>query len=404
MTTISAPSRARAAAHSPLPSLPPVLRDIESVLGYRPADSVALRVRRRRRPFAVLRVDLPRLRSSGQHRLVDLDASDELLDALGDVVEERVGRIVGATGFDVVGYGPMPVVRRAVDAVTTRLVLVGRISHGAYLVTDEHWCSLALASTPSRTTPPPEPRSHPAPASGAAAASSWVSGMRQGGGRWRPLPPAVLGSRSAVVGDPHRGRFVPLEPAAPDRQAAALAVLEAQQPRTRDIVADLEAWTSALELGSAFDSDPLAIRLAWSLRDRLTRDAVLMLAAWGPDAAFRAVADAFRGGERAGLGGASSGPTSSVVATFTGRGGEAPTEERVRRAVEVLRRVAECVPASLAGPPLVLLAWLEWSRGRGSAAAGYLEACSSADPDYTLARLFRRLIDSGRLPDWCGAR
>jgi hypothetical protein len=384
MTTITAPPRARTVA------LPAFLRDIETVLGYRPSDSIALRVRRRRRSFAVLRVDLPRLH--------DLPA-EELLDALAGAGEEMVGRMTAATGFDIAGYGEGPVARLAVETVTARLVLAGRVAHETCLVTSSHWAAL------------------PAVDRGPGHELRWIALPSPPPGQWSDGP------------DPHHGRFVPISPSPPERQAAALAVLAEEEPHDpeRDLLSDLESWSAAFTDDAVLESDPAAIRLAWSLRQKLTRDCVLMLAAWGPDAAYRMLAEHL---ESPGpppswsvsaeppasgpAGSVRSSPVSSsrregavvptVLATFIGRGAEGPDEARVRRSVDVLRRVVEASPASLAPPPLVLLAWLEWSRGRGSAAAGYLDACAQAEPDYVLARLFRRVVDSGRLPDWCGAR
>lgn len=372
MTTITAPPRTRTVA------LPTLLRDIESVLGYRPVDSIALRLRRRRRSFAVLRVDLPRLHDR---------PGDELPGALADAVEEMVGRMAAVTGFDVVGYGEAAAARRAVDEVSARLVRAGRIAHGACLVADDRWAALPAADQGSDREL-----------------------------RWISLPGGAAAD-PPLHDDPHRGPFVPIPVASPARQAAALAIL-AEEPHDRDhgLLTDLEAWSAALADDAGLESDPAAIRLAWSLRSKLTRDCILMLAAWGPDAAYRTLVESLEAVSTApgsGSGGSAVASASavasvpgspSVLATFIGRGADGPAEVRVRRAVEVLRRVVGAVPASLAPPPLVLLAWLEWSRGRGSAAAGYLDACSEADPDYVLARLLRRVIDSGRLPDWCGAR
>ncbi|MCS5723487.1 DUF4192 domain-containing protein [Herbiconiux sp. CPCC 203407] len=360
MTTITAPPRVRTVA------LPALLRDIETVLGYRPSDSIALRVRRRRRSFAVLRVDLPRLHDF---------PGEELLDALAEAVEGMVGRMAAATGFDIVGYGEGPVARRAVETVTARLVLAGRVAHEACLVTSNHWAALpAVDCNPGREL------------------------------RWIALASAGPEMQLADP-DPHHGRFVPIPASTPARQAAALAVLAEEEPHDpeRDLLSDLESWSAAIADDALLESDPATIRLAWSLRHKLTRDCVLMLAAWGPDAAYRMLAESLESPvpPRSWSVGAEP-PT--VLATFIGRGSEGPDEARVRRSIDVLRRVVEAAPASLAPPPLVLLAWLEWSRGRGSAAAGYLDACAAVEPDYVLARLFRRVVDSGRLPDWCGAR
>jgi hypothetical protein len=49
---------------------------------------------------------------------------------------------------------------------------------------------------------------------------------------------------------------------------------------------------------------------------------------------------------------------------------------------------------------LCLAAWVEWARGRGTAAGALLDTCVAECPDYRLGTLLHRLVDSGRMPDW----
>ena len=69
----------------------------------------------------------------------------------------------------------------------------------------------------------------------------------------------------------------------------------------------------------------------------------------------------------------------------------------------MLRGIAEVAPETLRAAPLTILAWLEWTRGRGTAASGYLDAALAADPEYLLARLFKQLLDGGATPLWLDA-
>jgi hypothetical protein len=391
MTTAIAPLRSPSTTvHVPLPGH---LRDIESVLGFRPRDSVALRVHLGRDLFAVLRVDLPRSATrraarGGGRAPVQTLPERELIADLAAAVETMVSRIRGATGFDVAGYGEVTHAERAVAAVSERLVLAGFVEHDSCLVVDDRWSRHSLAERSWQPFPPLEPESTPS--------------------------------------DPHRGHFVPIRPIAAERRDAALAMLAGHEQHDESSQAAFENWAIALDPETPLDSDARAILLAWSLRDGVLRDSVLMLAAWGPDAAFRALAETLAGADTsADCGGpenagaetgadaavdplrmlqAASAGSPSVLHALVGRGHDTPRASQIRRAVKVLRWVAECSPSTLSAPVLVLLAWLDWARGRGSAAIGYLDLAEAADPHYALARLFRRVVDSGRIPEWCGAR
>ncbi len=205
--------------------------------------------------------------------------------------------------------------------------------------------------------------------------------------RRQPLPGTPV--------DPHRGAFVPLDRVPEELAVAALAALglpAEDGDRTEfDPMRALQLWCNALDPSKGLPSEIGAIRLAWPLRRRMLRDLVLMQCAWGLDGSVTALAESLDGSDaRAG----------SVFSTFLGSAPEAPREPTLRRSVEVLRRVAECVPPSLAASPLVMLAWLEWCRGRGTVAAAYLDECLAADPTCSLAHLFRQILNQGLVPQW----
>ena len=94
---------------------------------------------------------------------------------------------------------------------------------------------------------------------------------------------------------------------------------------------------------------------------------------------------------------------SAVATSFLGIGDVAPLPARLRKSIDVLRGIAEVAPETLRAAPLTILAWLEWTRGRGTAASGYLDAALAADPEYLLARLFQQLLDGGATPLWLDA-
>lgn len=394
MSTITAPS---------LPAVPPthsppaaLLREIESLLGYRPADSLVVRIRRRRRSAGVLRVDLPRRPADGPDPLDQspppdappLDQSPTFDESqhfclVADIVTGHLSRLSGVVAVDLVAFGDggaepsaagvdVPAdlqgvrLAKAIDAVRARLAAAGFEVLGAYCVVGEQRVAAESAD---------------------AAAQNAVSPAAS------PL-------------DAHHGGFVPLNAVPAARRARALAALATLQSRAPaavtegsvpvvhepDVVDHLVRWRTVLDWQASMPSEVRAIELAWSLRHKLVRDAVLMQCAWGFEAGLLAVQESFEitPAQR----------STGVFATFIGECGRAPTAQRLRRAVDVLRHIVECSPEQITAAPLTMLAWLEWARGRGTASAAYLAEALVVDPDYELAGLFKALVRRGFLPEW----
>ena len=80
--------------------------------------------------------------------------------------------------------------------------------------------------------------------------------------------------------------------------------------------------------------------------------------------------------------------------------GALPDPDRLRRALELCRRVASVLPRERRPGPLSACAWLAWATGRSSHAALYAERALEIDPDHGLSALMLDLIDAGRLPEW----
>ncbi|MGD8166833.1 DUF4192 family protein [Herbiconiux sp. P16] len=393
MTTISAPLRA---AHASSASL----LDVEALLGYRPMASIALYLRRRRRPPAVLRVDLPP------------EPSPDTQD-LARVLTGLVARVPGAGSAEIAVFGResddrasmgryLPVAR----AIRSRLEAAGFEVPRAYFVVKGHWADAeGLGKAEADGSP------------GAARTDARGGSV---GDRWRRLPMGASGrgvARGEPAGhppDPHHGPFVPIVPASEHRRArsmAALGVLTNSLPPERsgeggtvarpsevDVVETLLRWNAVLsaECGSPLPSDARAVALLWSLRHRVVRDCVLLMCAWGFDSGVIALHEATEP-EASTIG------AQAVHDTFVGVGARAPAPEALRSAIDLLRHLVSCAPESIAAPALTMLAWLEWARGRGVVADSYLEACHRAEPDYRLARLLRVMLQHGFVPEWIGA-
>ena len=227
------------------------------------------------------------------------------------------------------------------------------------------------------------------------------------------------------VGDPHHGRFVPLATLTDDRRAAASAVVrrvdelreiarhspDGSDAAASDPLVALRAWRAAFRGTRPRLSEARRVVLACTLRSASVRDCVLVQSAWGFDAARAVLAESLR----APASGAHDEPDGHLArylgmrrlagatrAGGAGTGGEseAPPPWRVRRAVEVLRSVAEVSPGALAAAPLGILGWLEWGRGRGTAAGAYLDLARAADPGNRLALGLTALVDHGIMPEW----
>ncbi|NQX33432.1 DUF4192 family protein [Herbiconiux sp. VKM Ac-2851] len=387
------------------------MADIVGTLGFVPRGSLALRIRRRRRPFAVLRLDLPLATGADggaePDPAVESDAESHAVLHVADTLTTLLSRLTGVARIDLVSFappgggdspsGPPRRPRRpevsagsgaALVALAARLDAAG-FSVGALLeVSDSSVRRLEPGSwrgdrprRPRAGAPVPLPESLlPAERVPDAASHHLPGGDRPG---------------CEPSGDPHRGAFVPLHRAPEELTNAALAALglpaDDHGRAEVDPMRALQLWCTALDPAGGLPTELGAIRLAWPLRRRLLRDLVLMQCAWGLDGAVTALAESLDGSDsRAG----------SVFSTFLGAAADAPHPEILCRSVEVLRRVAECVPPSLAASPLVMLAWLEWCRGRGTVAAAYLDECLTADPACSLAHLFRQILDQGLVPQW----
>ncbi|WP_368496428.1 DUF4192 family protein [Herbiconiux sp. A18JL235] len=363
MTVLASPQpRPPAPAHEPpslLPSPPrrrEAMADVAAVLGYLPENSLVLRLRRGPRPVAIIRVDLP---GAGQ-----AEGFARTIVALAD----RVRKVVVV---DILVFGRAPLVAAAV----ARALIDSGYPIGL---------SLCLADD-------------------------------EGGGP----------SQRESVGDPHHGKFVPLERLTDARRAGASTVVRrvdelreiarhssgGSDAAASDPLVALRAWRGAFRGSRCAPSEARRVVLACTLRSASVRDCVLVQSAWGFDAARAVLAESLRepavgvhdepGGHLARYLGMRR-LAGAAGATGAGTGGEleAPPPWRVRRAVEVLRSVAEVSPGELAAAPLGILAWLEWGRGRGTAAGAYLDLARAADPGNRLALGLIALVDHGIMPEW----
>ncbi len=404
MTTITAPSRTSTTG-------PSAFAEVDELLGFRPQNSLVLRARRRRRPLAVLRIDLPPGALSAAH-------GEFPRRHLAEVATGMLARVEGALDVELLVYAEppgrdgRPAAAAVAESVAARLDAAGFTVRRAFWVNGARWAELHRGVTRMRWQAMPAVPGCAVPGSRSPSAVA-VAGSAipaPTGARTATPPAADPGGRptgehaaasasSPQHADPHHGPFVPIAAATAERRTRALATLAGLQRPGRDgrddgPVEQLLHWHAVLRSEGTLPTDVRAISLAWSLRHKPLRDAVLLLSAWGLDAGVVALHEASDPavcrGRRRGV----------VLESFLGEGETAPERSTLRRSVEVLRGVVECVPETIAGAPLTMLAWLEWARGRGSVAFAYLEECRRVDPDYELAALFRTMLSRGFVPEW----
>ncbi|MET1043427.1 MAG: DUF4192 family protein [Microbacteriaceae bacterium] len=80
--------------------------------------------------------------------------------------------------------------------------------------------------------------------------------------------------------------------------------------------------------------------------------------------------------------------------------GPRPDSERIARAITLMKALTARAPRAAQPAPLVMLAWLHWTLGLGSAAGVLVRRALSIDPEYGMATLLHSLFASGRLPEW----
>jgi len=85
--------------------------------------------------------------------------------------------------------------------------------------------------------------------------------------------------------------------------------------------------------------------------------------------------------------------------TITGQSDSMPDPERVMAAANLINNLMQWTCDRHRLPMLVVQAWMSWMQGRTLDAEQYLDVAESTDPDYKMAKAFRRYLDEKRLPD-----
>lgn len=80
--------------------------------------------------------------------------------------------------------------------------------------------------------------------------------------------------------------------------------------------------------------------------------------------------------------------------------GPCPDLVRVTLAIALLTRVIALADDADRPAPLCMLAWLNWARGRGSAAGAHVDEVRSIAPDYSMGELLDAMFSRGLMPEW----
>lgn len=83
-----------------------------------------------------------------------------------------------------------------------------------------------------------------------------------------------------------------------------------------------------------------------------------------------------------------------------GKGRVRPDADRVERMIELLRRLIALSPRSYRPNPLCVLAYLVWSRGLTSVAAGHIEAALDIDAHHSMSQLMMTMLNHSMVPEW----
>jgi hypothetical protein len=341
-------------------------------LGYTPGNSIVIQTFHTRQTAASLRIDLPEVQADTSHRLV----ADSLMRLISRVPGVDAVLIVIYTA-EAPGFDGRPPRADLTDEIVRRMSSAGLDILDALIVGSESWVSALDAESGSL----------------AELAGGSMEEQLNSSGLIEPLgldSDTAQRSLGALVLESAEARALVVEACRP---------ITASQPRRKRLGEPghaLMLWREALEVLPVELTPEQMAPLLWSIRDKGIRDCVLMELAWGSRGGRLAARDS----EALNSGGSIG--EDSILATFVGDGLTAPSGLRLECAIRLLRHLAAHSPEPWRLAPLTMLAWLEWARGSGTAAGGYLDAALLIGPGYELARLFRTLINTGRVPDWVG--
>lgn len=161
----------------------------------------------------------------------------------------------------------------------------------------------------------------------------------------------------------------------------------------------IKGWAGLLEGDPAAaerrlrTDEVLCASLLLSLHDRMVRDILPYLAGRGTPRAFEAMKEVSRAAEY--------GSASEDFSDFLlGTAACTPDWNRLERLWFLCRDLLGVADGEEASALLCLLGWVNWAKGKGSSALKLFGSVLEKDPDYRLAQLMAKLVESGEMPTW----
>ncbi|MBV1780335.1 DUF4192 domain-containing protein [Paeniglutamicibacter sp. ABSL32-1] len=139
--------------------------------------------------------------------------------------------------------------------------------------------------------------------------------------------------------------------------------------------------------------DVLCASLLLSLSDRMIRDILPYLAGRGTLRAFEALKEVSRASD---FGRASQDFSDFLLGTAPCT----PDWDRIERLWFLCRDLLGVAEGEEACALLCLLGWVNWAKGKGSSALRLFGSALKNDPEYRLAQLMGKLVESGEMPSW----
>ncbi|MCU6480469.1 DUF4192 domain-containing protein [Arthrobacter sp. A2-55] len=89
-----------------------------------------------------------------------------------------------------------------------------------------------------------------------------------------------------------------------------------------------------------------------------------------------------------------------MAATLFGATEEAPQWNRIDNSEKLLKQLLTIAAPDHAAAPLTMLGHICWWKGKGTAAANYMNVALTFDPEYHLAKLLDQLLGAGAVSGW----
>ncbi|ASN38954.1 hypothetical protein CGQ24_07975 [Arthrobacter sp. 7749] len=178
-----------------------------------------------------------------------------------------------------------------------------------------------------------------------------------------------------------------------------IEILTGELPGTASRESMIRGWAQLL------DSDPLVAErrfrgdetlcasLLVSLNDRMVRDILPYLAGRGAARAYAAFQEVSRATD---FGKASEDFSGFLLGTASCT----PEWDRIDRLWFLCRDLLGVAQGPEETALLCLMGWINWSKGKGSSALRLFVTALELDPDYRLAQLMEKLLETGEMPTW----